>query len=318
MSKYKDNSWLRIGINLALACMISGVVVATTYHFTAPVAAGQMEKQKNKAMREIAPMAEDFKPIAGKEGWFTGLSGGKVVAYIIPAERVGYEGLIKILVAVDTDNKIITYKVLQHKETPGLGDKASKTPFIKQFAGKSSAQLVVLKTPTQDNIQAITGATITSNAVTKAIKASLTELIAYRSGGKVPATDAVTEATGKAGAEKPKTETPKPNKKVDAMTEATDKQDKEAAQSKPESSAAAEEQPAAAKKSESATNNQQEKVDAVTEATDKQDKEAAQSKPESSVAAEEKPTTAKKSEPAMDNKQEKVDAVTEATAKEKK
>ena len=71
------------------------------------------------------------------------------------------------------------YKILQANETPGLGDKAKDDKFRKQFEGKPAQQLEVVKVPTDKNIQALTGATITSKAVTKGIKEAVEEVAAY-------------------------------------------------------------------------------------------------------------------------------------------
>ena len=65
------------------------------------------------------------------------------------------------------------------------GDNASKPAFRDQFKGKGSEQLVVVKDKSKvDNIQAMTGATISSRAVTKAVKGSVDEVVAFTGGKK--------------------------------------------------------------------------------------------------------------------------------------
>ena len=89
-----------------------------------------------------------------------------------------------MLVAVTADGKVIDYSILEHNETPGLGDNASKPAFRSQFKDKSSEQLVVVKDKSKaENIQAMTGATISSRAVTKAVKGAVDEVVAF-TGGK--------------------------------------------------------------------------------------------------------------------------------------
>ncbi len=86
----------------------------------------------------------------------------------------GYSGLIKLLVAVDlTQRRVYAVRPLFHQETPGLGDQidVDKSAWLKQFAqplSTSPAQIAVK----QDNghIDAITGATITSRAVSNALR----------------------------------------------------------------------------------------------------------------------------------------------------
>jgi electron transport complex protein RnfG len=86
-----------------------------------------------------------------------------------------------VLLAVDTACRIKRMSVLSHAETPGLGDEIEAGWFKNQFAGKSSAQMMVIKSPTQENIQAISGATISSRAVTEdAVKSALEFLVASK------------------------------------------------------------------------------------------------------------------------------------------
>ena len=84
-----------------------------------------------------------------------------------------------MLVAISPTFQALDYRILKHNETPGLGDKATKPAFREQFAGKTLEELVVVKTPSKNNIQALTGATITSRAVTNSFKAALQEAKEY-------------------------------------------------------------------------------------------------------------------------------------------
>lgn len=178
------NSIFKIGINLTIACLLSGAIIAGVYSVTAPVAAQQRENLKNNAMKELVADAQSFKAIDGKTDWYAAVKDGKTVAYVVPAESKGYGGTIKMLTAVDPDGKIINFKILAHNETPGLGDRAGDAKFVKQFVGKSPENLEVVKTPTDKNIQALTGATITSRAVTKGIREAAEEVAKYAAGQK--------------------------------------------------------------------------------------------------------------------------------------
>ena len=80
----------------------------------------------------------------------------------------GYGGDIVLMVGFKKDKKtVISYKVLQATETPGLGMKLNTPEFAGQFAGKDGSSLKVKKDGGE--IEAITSATITSRAVCKAI-----------------------------------------------------------------------------------------------------------------------------------------------------
>ena len=169
----------KIGINLTIACLLSGVIIAGAYAFTHPIAVEQKIIQQNLAMKELVVDAKDFKAVDGKTGWYAALKDGKVIAYVVPAETKGYGGAIKMLTAVSPDGKDLGYKILTHNETPGLGDKATEPKFSQQFIGKAAHDMEVVKVPTDKNIQALTGATITSRAVTKGIREAVEEVAAY-------------------------------------------------------------------------------------------------------------------------------------------
>lgn len=174
-----ENSLFKVGLNLAAACILSGAVIAFTYSITAPVAAEQAVLQKQKAMQELVPNAQSFQELTGKPQWMVAMRDNKQLAYIIPAEGKGYGGTIKMVVAVSPEAKVVDYKILAHNETPGLGDKAAKEPFRKQFAGKELKRLKVKNRPTKD-IQALTGATITSKAVTNIVKSAVEQVIEFK------------------------------------------------------------------------------------------------------------------------------------------
>jgi len=180
-----NNSILKIALNLTAVCIVSGVVIAVVYFLTADIAAQKQAELNNIALQSLVADADTYTPIEGKDGYYIANKDGQTIAYIIPAESKGYGGTIKLLVAVGLDEKVIKYTILSANETPGLGDKAGKSPFIDQFAGKASNELVVTNDPSdQVNIQAISGATITSRAVTLAVKQAVDEASTLMEGAK--------------------------------------------------------------------------------------------------------------------------------------
>ena len=179
-----EHSTFKIAFNLAAACFISGIVIGSVYFVTAPVAAQKAEEMKQESMKALVPEAEHFTEVGGHEGWFVAEKGGKAVAYIVPAESKGYGGKIKMLVAVTADSKVIDFSILEHNETPGLGDNAQKPEFRQMFAGKGADKLEVTKDPAnKDNIQAMTGATISSRAVTKGVREAVEAVAAFAAEG---------------------------------------------------------------------------------------------------------------------------------------
>ena len=180
----KEQSIFKIAINLIGACIISGVIIGIVYFITAPIAVEKNEMMTQESMKALVNDADTFKEVSGKEKWFTAEKDGKVIAYVVPGESKGYGGAIKMLVAVTSDGKVIDYNILTSNETPGLGDNAAKEPFKSQLKGKEVKNLTVVKDPSdKEDIQAMTGATISSKAVTKGVKEAV-EAVSELKGGK--------------------------------------------------------------------------------------------------------------------------------------
>ena len=92
-----------------------------------------------------------------------------LIGYTIKTSPKGYGGAVEVMVGISTDGKITGVDIGNHSETPGLGSKASDPAFKDQYLDKDVANslLVVKGSVNNDNeISAISGATITSNGVT--------------------------------------------------------------------------------------------------------------------------------------------------------
>ena len=71
-------------------------------------------------------MRKSFAEVPGEKIRILPKKDGKTIAYVIPTEPKGYGGPIKLLTAVSLDGSVMDYTMLEHNETPGLGDNASK------------------------------------------------------------------------------------------------------------------------------------------------------------------------------------------------
>jgi Na+-translocating ferredoxin:NAD+ oxidoreductase subunit G len=189
----KKYSIAQIALNLAAACLVSGIIIAITYYITAPVAAKNAIIMKNQAMQNLVKDAEEFKLIENThssedmkhmEENYEAKKGGETIAYVVSSESKGFGGEIKMLVGVTPGGKVIDFEILSHNETPGLGDIAGDESFRSLFKGKGAEALTVVKDPrNKENINALTGATITSRAVTKGVKEAV-EKVHHLAGGK--------------------------------------------------------------------------------------------------------------------------------------
>ena len=101
---------------------------------------------------------------------YTAEKGGKIIGYCVVNFQKGYGGDVKVMTGVNADGTVNKVTILEHGETPGLGAKSTDDAFKGQYIGKTAGEITVVKnSPGASDVQAISGATITSNAVTKAV-----------------------------------------------------------------------------------------------------------------------------------------------------
>ena len=170
-------------LSLSIVGIISGISLVGIYKYARP----RIEINAKKAIREaifaVLPGIENYKVIMkdGKE-IYKGLdSSGNLVGYAFTGEGGGYQGKIKIIVGVDPELKEIKgIEILESVETPGLGAKISSNWFKNQFKGLKTLPYIELikekKLKESNQIQAITGATISSKAIVEIINKTLKEV----------------------------------------------------------------------------------------------------------------------------------------------
>jgi electron transport complex protein RnfG len=100
---------------------------------------------------------------------------GKVVGHVINSTGKGFKGDVAITVGIKSDGTVTGIGFLSISESPGLGMEAEKSDFYGQYENKKVDKFTVTKTGAKQDsdINAISGATITSRAVTNAVNAAL-------------------------------------------------------------------------------------------------------------------------------------------------
>lgn len=165
---------IRLGLVLFVITAVTGLILGAVHTVTLEPIREAQAKEKNEALAATLPGAKDFKQvdIKGSAGIikeiYEGSDSGKVIGYNFTVTPKGYGGPITLIVGVASDGKIKDIKILASNETPGLGAKADQPSFAGQFKDRAAQELTVTKTPPENDsqIQAISGATITSRAVT--------------------------------------------------------------------------------------------------------------------------------------------------------
>ena len=179
---------IRIGISLLLICAIAALALSFTNEVTKDKIADQRLLANELAKKEVLPDASSFEALKKEqmdaliktneivaEG-FVALNGSnEIIGYVFKTMPSGFSGAIEVITGISLDGTISGLRVGSHNETPGLGAKAKEEAFYGQYKGKlTDSNIGVSKTSASGNdIQAITGATISSQAVTDGANASI-------------------------------------------------------------------------------------------------------------------------------------------------
>ena len=181
---------VRLIVVLGLITLICALLLGVINQITAPLIEQNNINTRNAAMEEIIPGAkfEDTKvnlsaedvaaagvtlpagrTAAAINGVYKATKDGQDVGYCVQVQPKGFGGVLTMIVGINADGKVAGVKVTGHNETPGLGAKAqADADWIGQYASQpADGQLAVTKDG--GTINAITGATITSRAVTDGV-----------------------------------------------------------------------------------------------------------------------------------------------------
>ena len=156
---------IMIGVKLLLICAIVAGVVSFVYSLTAEQYEKNIQVTKNAAIGEIFGLeAPTCKEIAkGDTTVYTVYNGDTLIGYCVESASAGFGGDVALMVGYGADRTLLGVSVIAHSETPGLGAKVNEPAFLDQFKGQSGALMI------GDDVDAISGATISSRAVTNAV-----------------------------------------------------------------------------------------------------------------------------------------------------
>jgi electron transport complex protein RnfG len=177
---------IKLGLILAVYTIVGCVGLAFVYNSTSKTIAQRQEADLQAGLHEVFPKATDFAPTDKVKSTNPNITFDAAYTANGPSGSLGiavkvhgpsYGGQTTLIVGVSTDGTITGVKVLENKDTPGLGanaasptyyvDKATKTTFPGQFAGKKLTDGFVVK----KDVIPITSATITSRAITNLVQA---------------------------------------------------------------------------------------------------------------------------------------------------
>ncbi|MDP8222623.1 MAG: RnfABCDGE type electron transport complex subunit G [Candidatus Lernaella stagnicola] len=184
------NDLLKMTLVLTLICVVAAVALSQVYRVTKePIAVALEAEAKEAAATVLGPVLSDGAAVDKRAGGpdgaalYVAVKDGQPQGFAFPVvSHKGYAGDIGGMLGVDTEGRVLGYKVVQHSETPGLGSHIqTNEAWLKQLVFCPDGERRTLDSKNTDwrvkkdggDIDALTGATISPRAVTGSIKAGL-------------------------------------------------------------------------------------------------------------------------------------------------
>ena len=164
------NDFVKPIVVLGVICLVTSLLLAVTNNVTAPIIAENAVKTANATRQALLPSADTFTEVAPEtptEGVTAIYKADNDSGYVITAQAKGYGGEVPVMVAFNAEGTIEAVQFLDNDETPGLGQKVKSEAFQSQFSGMPAEEFGL------SDIDAITGATISSGAAASAINAAI-------------------------------------------------------------------------------------------------------------------------------------------------
>lgn len=166
------NTTVKMILTLSCIGIFAGGALSFVNEWATPLIAANQKAETERAIFLVQPDASSYERISDIliEAYKVFDKEKNFLGYSLPYEGNGFAGKIRLMVGLKPDmNSIVAIEILDQIETPGLGTKIIEEPFKKQFIQLKTTPLIGWvkgSPPTKDNeIQAITGATISAKAV---------------------------------------------------------------------------------------------------------------------------------------------------------
>lgn len=175
IKKNREDIIKPVGVLLAI-CIIIPLALSVTNKVTAKKIA-ELEAANSKKNMQSLIDADNFEECEnGEITYYAAINGGETAAYIFTESSKGYGGDVSVMTAIKPNGTVAGVAILDVSgETPGLGQNAAKKSFFSQYIGLKKGVSVLKNGAKAENneVDAVTGATITSTAVTRAVNKAL-------------------------------------------------------------------------------------------------------------------------------------------------
>jgi electron transport complex protein RnfG len=164
-------------LKLVALSIVAATVLGAVYIPTQEQLKIYEQEQRELALVDVMPLADHFDPVKSGEEilYYRALDAdNKLVGYSFFREQSGSQSVITLAGGIDTEYRVTGIKIMTHAETPGLGAKIIESAFTEQFKGVAESDLLLSKN--DGAIDAITGATVSSQAVIDGIQTKINQI----------------------------------------------------------------------------------------------------------------------------------------------
>lgn len=181
-STFKE--YIKPALVLVIICLVVSFALSQTYAITKPIVEANEIKAADEARALVLPEGGSFTAYDGdlNEGIKDFYIADNGAGAAITATSKSFGGTMTVMVGIDADGAITGVTVTGHADTPGLGTKAMTVEYLEQYIGKTAAEIVpdmssvgMVTIKKNSNLDAVTGATISSNGVYFAIQGALAQ-----------------------------------------------------------------------------------------------------------------------------------------------
>lgn len=145
-------------VALVIICLVVTAALAFTYGITAPTIQKNLEAMEKQAAQEVL---------------------GDIPGVALKTQMKSYGGKMELMVGISEEGAVTGVKILTHQDTPGLGTQPMNSDYLEQYIGLTD--LPADHIDDDESVDAVTGATISSNAIYNGVKQALVDF--HKTGG---------------------------------------------------------------------------------------------------------------------------------------
>ncbi len=208
VSAEKKKEVLKATLTVSVVAIAAAIVLGGVSNLLGGITLKNADRRVYDAMERLMPdaayekMTPQFDSAVAIDALYEVKKDGESAGYCVKTSAKGYENPIEILVAIDAEGAVAGVEVLSIDETIGYGKNIESEEFLSQFKGKNEELTVVRgKADVSSKISAVSGATVSSNAVKEGVNHALAAVSQLRADAEEKAAAEKAAAEAKAAEE---------------------------------------------------------------------------------------------------------------------